>query len=70
MYGAVGDETVMLCHEDLWHNGVNETLPDISEYLEKTRALLLANKPAEARDIMTNALKDSGYKGQMASPFP
>ncbi|MBD3919219.1 glycoside hydrolase N-terminal domain-containing protein [Paenibacillus sp. PR3] len=70
VYGAVKDETVMLTHEDLWHWGRKDELPDVSYTLPETRRLMDDEKYLEASWHLTNALVDRGYKTELASRFP
>jgi len=70
VYGAVKDETVMLTHEDLWHWGRKDELPDVSYTLPETRKLMDEEKYLEASWHLTNALVDRGYQTELASRFP
>lgn len=70
VYGAVKDETVMLTHEDLWHWGRKDELPDVSHTLPETRKLMDEEKYLEASWHLTNALADRGYQTELASRFP
>jgi alpha-L-fucosidase 2 len=70
VYGAVQDETVLLTHDDLWHEVVTPELPDVSEKLPEVRRLLNENKAAEADPILSDALKDAGYDADIGAPLP
>ncbi|MDC0497504.1 glycoside hydrolase family 95 protein, partial [bacterium] len=39
-YGAVNNETILLTHDDLWHEVITQELPDVSDRLAKVRRLL------------------------------
>lgn len=70
VYGAVHNETVLLTHDDLWHEVVTPDLPDVSAHLSETRNLLLANKAAEADKILSNAFKAADYQPDIGAPLP
>lgn len=70
VYGGVHRETILLNHEALWAGTVRPELPDISDRLPVARSLLAEGKISQAQDIMTNALKDRGYKPNVAWPLP
>lgn len=70
VYGAVKEETIILTHEDLWHWGQKDELPDVSHTLPETRKLMDEEKYLEASWHLTNALVDRGYNTELASRFP
>jgi alpha-L-fucosidase 2 len=70
VYGSVHDETVLLTHDDLWHEVVTNELPDVSDNLPEIRRLLLDDKAPIADQVLTNALKDAGYKADIGAPLP
>ncbi|MDQ8182923.1 glycoside hydrolase N-terminal domain-containing protein [Pelagicoccus sp. SDUM812005] len=69
-YGAVHNETVLLTHDDLWHEVVTNPLPDVSDKLPETRRLLQENKAFEADTVLSQALKDAGYHADIGAPLP
>jgi alpha-L-fucosidase 2 len=69
-YGAVHTETVLLTHDDLWHEVVTKELPDVSDRLPEVRRLLLENKAFEADPILSEALKGEGYDADIGAPLP
>lgn len=69
--GAVGENTVIINRGDLWNGSAkNMPLPDISESLGRMRALMDEGKYHEANSVMHEALKESGYRESLASPYP
>ncbi|WP_246188186.1 glycosyl hydrolase family 95 catalytic domain-containing protein [Paenibacillus tengchongensis] len=70
VFGGVKDETVLLTHEDLWHWGRKDPLPDVSHTLPETRRLMDEEKYLEASWHLTNALKEKGYESRLAARFP
>ena len=70
VYGGVKDETVMLTHHRLWHNGQAEELPDVSEAFRSQRRLMDQEHFKEASGEVVNALKDKNYQARLQSPFP
>jgi alpha-L-fucosidase 2 len=70
VYGAVHDETVLLTHDDLWHEVVTNELPDVSHKLPEIRALLAKGDAYAADPILSNALKDAGYQASIGAPLP
>ncbi|TDQ38320.1 glycosyl hydrolase family 95 catalytic domain-containing protein [Aureibacillus halotolerans] len=70
VYGSVQDETILMNHEDLWHLGVKDELPDVAHTLEETRALMTSKAYKQASWHLTNALKAEGYATKLASVLP
>ncbi|MFD1953051.1 glycoside hydrolase N-terminal domain-containing protein [Paenibacillus thailandensis] len=70
VYGAVQEETVLITHEDLWHWGHKDVLPDVSHTLPETRKMMDEEKYVEASWHLTNALKEKGYNTRLAARFP
>ncbi len=70
VYGGVKDETVMLTHHKLWHNGKEAELPDVSDAFHRLRELMDAERFQEACWTVVNALKEKNYQTQLQSPFP
>ncbi|WP_372807205.1 glycosyl hydrolase family 95 catalytic domain-containing protein [Pontiella sp.] len=69
-YGAVHDETVLLTHDDLWHEVVTNALPDVSHKLPEIREHLAKGDAYAADPILSNALKDAGYQADIGAPLP
>lgn len=70
VYGGVHEETVLLNHEDLWWGGETLQLPDVSDRLPEVRRLLNEGHAPEADKLMSDALKEQGYRPKLASPLP
>ena len=70
VYGSVNNETILLTHDDLWHEVVTSEMPDVSATLPEIRRLLLENKAAAADPLLSNALKKAGYKPDIGAPLP
>ena len=56
VYGGVKEETTMITHGDLWHNGHQDNLPDVSDSFQKQRAMMDAEQFKEASWEVVNAL--------------
>ena len=70
VYGGVKDETVMLTHHKLWHQGMETELPDVSGAFRLLRERMDEERFQEASWTVVNALKEKGYQTQLQSPFP
>ena len=70
VYGAVHDETVLLTHDDLWHEVVTNKLPDVSHKLPEIRELLAKGDAYAADPVLSNALKEAGYAADIGAPLP
>lgn len=69
-YGGIGKETVLINHARLWRGIKQPELPDVGATLMKTRCAMDENRFCEANWILSNALKDSGYKCRTDAPLP
>ncbi len=69
-YGAVHDETVLLTHDDLWHEVVTNELPNVSHKLPEIRELLARGDAYAADPILSDALKEAGYEADIGAPLP
>ncbi len=70
VYGAVHRETVLLTHDDLWHEVVTNELPDVSSKLPEIRAHLAKGDAYAADPILSEALSDAGYEADIGAPLP
>ena len=70
VYGGIKDETILMNHEDLWHLGKKDEVPDVRYTLEETRKLMTEKKYKAASWNLANTLKDKGYKTRLASRLP
>ncbi len=69
-YGAVHEETVLLTHDDLWHEVVTNPLPDVSHMLPDIREKLARGEAYAADPLLSEALKDAGYQANIGAPLP
>lgn len=70
IYGGVKDETVMVTHYKLWHNGQEKELPDVSDAFRHQRELMDKEQFKEASWEVVNALRERNYEAKLQSPFP
>lgn len=70
VYGAVHDETVLLTHDDLWHEVQTPELPDVSANLPEARRLLHADRAGEADRVLSEAFVQAGYRPNLGVPLP
>lgn len=70
VYGGVHEETILINHEDLWANCIEQEFPDVSSKLPEVRRLIFEGKLEESRHILINAIKENGFKGYTAVPVP
>ncbi|MGJ8638528.1 MAG: glycosyl hydrolase family 95 catalytic domain-containing protein [Opitutaceae bacterium] len=70
VYGAVHNETVLITHDDLWHEVATPELPDVSEHLPKVRELLAEGKAFDADPVLSEALEQAGYQADIGAPLP
>ena len=70
VYGGIKEETILINHEDLWHSGNKDTLPDVSYTLPKARKLMDEGQYKDAGWLLTNALKEKGYNTRLAAILP
>src|SRR5690625_969158 len=70
VYGGISKETILINHEDLWHLGYKDILPDVSHTLIETRRMIDERKYHEANWHLTRTLKSHGYHTQLSSVLP
>jgi alpha-L-fucosidase 2 len=70
VYGAVNHETILINHEDLWHWGRKDPLPDVSYTLPEVRKLMKEGEFTKASWLLSNTLKDKEYNSCLASCLP
>jgi len=70
VYGGISEETILINHEDLWHLGNKDALPDVSYTLPKARKLMDDGQYKDAGWLLTNALKEKGYNTRLAAILP
>ena len=66
--GSVGCEHLWLNRFDRWEGGWESELPDVSDTLEQTRRLLAKERFHEANDLLSKALRERGYRNELATP--
>ncbi len=67
--GSVGCEHLWLNRFDRWEGGWESELPDVSDTLEQTRRLLAEERFYEANDLLSKALRERGYRNELATPM-
>ncbi len=67
LYGGVATERLIINRSDLWHNGKDAPVPDVTEYLTKMRELQSKGKYMEADWVMHNGLIEKGYGSELAT---
>ncbi len=70
VYGSVHNETILLTHDDLWHEVKTMELPDVSGTLPEIRRLLSENNAEAANPLLSDALIDAGYRADIGAPLP
>ena len=70
VYGGVKEETTMLTHHDLWHNGCEDQLPDVSDSFYRLRQKMDQGDFQEASWEIVNSLNSKHYKTTLESPLP
>ncbi|MBO5070149.1 MAG: glycoside hydrolase N-terminal domain-containing protein [Roseburia sp.] len=70
VYGGIREEEIILTRHDLWHWGKEHELPDVHDTLEETRAAIDGKNYSYAKEILSKALLEKGYKSEVAVPFP
>jgi alpha-L-fucosidase 2 len=70
VYGSVNNETILLTHDDLWHEVVTMDLPNVSGTLPEIRRRLQNNDSGGANPLLQNALKKEGYQPDIGDPLP
>ena len=70
VYGAVHKETILLTHDDLWHEVVTNELPDVSHVLPRVRERLAEGDAYAADPIICDELIAQGYNADIGAPLP
>ena len=68
IYGGVAAETFIISRSDLWCNGFQKELPDISNVLNEMRSLKQEERLEEACSKMFDALKEADYDIDLGYP--
>ena len=67
LYGGVSAEHLAVSRSDLWFNGREESIPDVSYALDTMRTLGRAGKVVDACNIMYDGLNEAKYSTIVAS---
>jgi alpha-L-fucosidase 2 len=70
VYGQAANERIMLTHTNLWREGRQPNMPDVSHVLQKMRDLIFANKIPEADKLIFEELNKKGYNPFTGYSFP
>lgn len=70
VYGGVQQETILINHDQLYHYGRKDPLPDVSHTLQETRNLMQQGEYQTANSVLADALKEAGYQSKLSSPLP
>jgi len=70
VYGSICNETILFNHEELWHEGSEMILPNISNNLSGLRELLEKKRYFEADSFLSEKFKDLGYEPSMPYYHP
>ncbi len=70
VYGGVKEETTMILHHDLWHNGKEDETPDVSHAFRRLRELMDKEQFKEASWEVVNELKKHDYATVLENQLP
>lgn len=68
--GGAGEDVLMLTHADLWWQGKDSVLQDVSDRLKDVRKKLDDRDVADAASLMSNDLIRKNFRPQVAYPLP
>ena len=69
LLGAVGEEFLWVNHYDRWDGSdEGDTIPDVSNVIHEMRALQKEGKFHEANGLLSKALSENGYRGNVGGP--
>lgn len=66
LYGGVNVERLVYNRSNLWRDGIDAEVPDVTKYLAEMRALQSEGKYLEADWVMNKGLIKEGYKTELA----
>ena len=69
-YGGTRLQTIMITNGRLWYGGLEDTLPDVHDALERMRTKMDAGEYREASWEIVNSLKEKGYQTALEFPLP
>lgn len=70
VYGGAADDVVMLTHGDLWWQGKDSVLQDVSEKVKDVRKKIDDGDFVGAERILSTELIRKGYRPQLSFPLP
>lgn len=70
VFGGASEDVVMLNHSDLWWQGRDSVLQDVSDKLKDVRKKLDDGLPIEAQSILADELIRKNFRPQEAYPLP
>ncbi|WP_426451786.1 glycosyl hydrolase family 95 catalytic domain-containing protein [Paenibacillus sp. S-38] len=70
VHGAIGSETVLLTHAQLWTGGTKQELPEVSGTLAEIRRLMDDGSYREANGLLEGRLREAGYEPVRETPLP
>ena len=66
--GGVGADHIWMNRFDRWKDDI-EPLPDVADAFRRQRELVLGGRYREAKTVLSDALKQKGYRGNTGSPL-
>ena len=70
VYGGAADDCLMITHGDLWWQGKDSVLQDVSDKVKDVRKKIDDGDFIGAEKIMSTELIKKGYRPQLAYPLP
>lgn len=70
VYGGAASDVLMITHGDLWWQGKDSTLQDVSDKVSAVRKKIDEGKFLEAEKILSTELIRKGYRPQLSYPLP
>ncbi len=70
VYGGAADDCIMLTHGDLWWQGKDSVLQDVSDKVKDVRAKIDGGDFVAAEKILSTELIRKGYRPQLSYPLP
>ncbi len=70
VYGGAADDCLMITHGDLWWQGKDSVLQDVSDKVKDVRAKLDDGDYLAAEKVLSTELIRKGYRPQLSYPLP
>ena len=70
LYGGCRRDSLVFHRHDLWHNGRECAIPDVSDAIPEMRSLIAQGKEEEACSLLTQRLDEAGYGNHLADMRP